>query len=117
MESAFDAEGWFRTGDIGYFDSEVELFLVDRKKDMIKYKSHQLAPSELEQFIKKQFDVQDIVVVGVPAEEDIGFLPAAVVIKLPNSTITEKDIIKAITGNSNYVIVFKYLRKFVLLFR
>lgn len=93
-----DADGWLHTGDVGYFNTDGELFVVDRKKMLIKYKAHQVPPSLLEEFVRKQFDVQDIVVVGVPAEDDIGQLPAAVVVLPPKSSITEDNIIKAIEG-------------------
>lgn len=97
-KDSIDPEGWLRTGDIGYFDNDGELFLVDRKKDMIKHKNHQIAPNELEQFIRSCFDVQDIGVVGIPVK-DIGFLPAAVVVLPPNSNVTETEMTKAIAGN------------------
>lgn len=85
---------------MGYFDNKGELFLVDRKKDMIKHKNHQIAPSELEQFIRNCFDVQDVVVVGIPAGEDVGFLPAAVVVLPPNSKVTEAELTKEVAGIS-----------------
>lgn len=96
-KEAIDSEGYFRTGDIGYFDNKGEMFLVDRKKDMIKHKNFQIAPSELEQFIRNCFDVEDVAVVGIPAG-DVGFLPAAVVILPSNSKVTENDLTKAIAG-------------------
>ncbi|KAL9705660.1 hypothetical protein quinque_009178 [Culex quinquefasciatus] len=48
-----DADGWFRTGDIAYFDEEGFLFLVDRKKDLLKYRNYQIAPADLEDLIGK----------------------------------------------------------------
>jgi len=38
----FDEDGWLRTGDVGYFDEDADLFVVDRAKEMIKYKSFQV---------------------------------------------------------------------------
>lgn len=104
--AAIDPDGWLLTGDVGYFNTDGELFVVDRKKMLIKYKAHQVPPSLLEEFVKKQFDVQDIVVVGVPSEDDIGQLPAAVVVLPPNSTITEANITKAIEGRYLYSFEF-----------
>lgn len=80
--------------------------MIDRKKMLIKYKAHQVPPSLLEDFVRKHFTVQDIVVVGVPGEDDVGHLPAAVVVLPPNSTVTETKITKAIEGipNPKYIL-------------
>ena len=43
-----DSEGWLHTGDIGYVDDDDEIFIVDRLKELIKYKGFQVAPAELE---------------------------------------------------------------------
>lgn len=73
--------------------------MVERKRIMIKYKSQQVQPSLLEEFIRDHFEVQGVAVVGVPGENDIGHLPTAVVVLPPNSTVSEADISKAIEGN------------------
>lgn len=90
--NAFDSDGWLKTGDLGYFTEEGEIFIVDRKKDMIKYLNYQVAPSELETFILKIEGVKIVCVVGIP---DIisGDLAAAVVVKDKNSYLNEQDII------------------------
>lgn len=108
-KNAIDADGWLHTGDVGYFDTDSELFLVDRKQNIIKYNSLQVSPSQLEEFIRKQFDVQDVVVVGVPGEDDIGHLPTALIILPPNSTVTEDDISKSIEGILFYSIIIVYI--------
>lgn len=95
-----DFEGWFLTGDIGYFDENAELFLIDRKKDMIKYRGFQIAPSELEGFIEKNFDILAVIVVGIPDDEFI-FLPAAVIVASLGSrnVPSEAEISEAIKSN------------------
>lgn len=52
----------------------------------------------MEEFIRNQFEVQTVVVVGVPGDSDIEHLPTALVVLPPNSTVSEADISKAIEG-------------------
>ncbi|XP_070502888.1 luciferin 4-monooxygenase-like [Chironomus tepperi] len=62
---AFDDE-WFKTGDIGYFDNNGNLFILDRKKEMLKYNGYQVTPSEIEEIINNIKGVLSSCVVGVP---------------------------------------------------
>jgi 4-coumarate--CoA ligase len=97
---AFDVHGWLRTGDLGYFTVDGEIFIVDRKKEMIKYLNYQVAPSEIEACILKIEGVKGVCVVGIP---DIlaGDLAAAVVVKEGNSFLTEQDIIDEVASELN----------------
>lgn len=90
--NAFDRSGWLKSGDLGYLTEEGEVFIVDRKKDMIKYLNYQVAPSELETFIQKMEGVKIVCVVGIP-DMIAGDLAAAVVVKEKNSFINEQDIV------------------------
>lgn len=101
-KSAIYEDGWFRSGDVGYFDNDGELYVIDRKTVVIKYKGYQIHPSELENFVRAKFDVLEICVVGIPVDDNIGHLPAAVVTLPPNSTVTESDIAKAIEGTLHF---------------
>lgn len=58
-----DKEGWLHTGDIGYIDEDEELFIVDRLKELIKYKGFQVAPAELEALLLNHPDISDAAVV------------------------------------------------------
>jgi 4-coumarate--CoA ligase len=51
------------TGDIGYIDNDDELFIVDRLKELIKYKGFQVAPAELEAIILSHPNISDVAVV------------------------------------------------------
>ncbi|KAG7167822.1 4-coumarate--CoA ligase-like [Homarus americanus] len=64
--AAIDADGWFHTGDIGYFDDQNFIFLTDRLKDLMKVKGFQVSPGELEKVIREFEGVEDVAVVGVP---------------------------------------------------
>lgn len=88
--------------------------MIGRKKDVIKYKAIQVAPLQLEEFVSNKFSVLEVAVVGVPAEGDLGQLPAAVVVLPPNSTVTETDISMAIEGIHNLKI--NLTRSFYFLF-
>lgn len=46
--ACLDSKGWFRTGDVGYIDLDGDVFIVDRVKELIKYKGFQVPPAELE---------------------------------------------------------------------
>uniref|UniRef100_A0A182PL24 AMP-dependent synthetase/ligase domain-containing protein n=1 Tax=Anopheles epiroticus TaxID=199890 RepID=A0A182PL24_9DIPT len=72
---------WIRTGDIGYFDEDGHLYVIDRKKDIIKYAGNQISPTELEVLAKQMPGVLECCVVGLPAEGTD--LPAALVIRAP----------------------------------
>ncbi len=60
--------GWFYTGDIGHIDGLGRVHLVDRKREMIKYKGFQVLPAELESVILELPEVRDVAVVGVRDE-------------------------------------------------
>lgn len=58
-----DREGWMHTGDIGYVDENEELFIVDRLKELIKYKGFHIAPAELEALLIAHPSISDAAVV------------------------------------------------------
>jgi 4-coumarate--CoA ligase len=61
-------DGWFRTGDIGEF-RDGKVYIVDRKKDLIKYKALQVAPAELETVLLSHPLIADAAVIGVPGND------------------------------------------------
>jgi acyl-CoA synthetase (AMP-forming)/AMP-acid ligase II len=73
-----DADGWLRTGDIVWADAEGWFFIVDRVKELIKYKGYQVAPAELEAVLLSHPAVADAAVVGA-ADEEAGEVPKAFV--------------------------------------
>ncbi|HEX2181518.1 MAG TPA: AMP-binding protein [Rubrobacteraceae bacterium] len=76
---ALGADGWLRTGDLGYVDEEGYLHLVDRLKEMIKHRGIQIAPAELEAVLLSHPRVADAAVVGSP-DEEAGEVPKAFVV-------------------------------------
>lgn len=74
------ADGWLRTGDLGYLDDDGHLHLVDRLKEMIKHRGSQVAPAELEAVLISHPKLADAAVVGVP-DEEAGEVPKAFVVR------------------------------------
>ncbi|XP_055524351.1 probable 4-coumarate--CoA ligase 1 [Wyeomyia smithii] len=88
-----DDEGWLHTGDIGRFDDNGLLYVVDRKKDILKYGNFQIAPSEIEEVVQEIPGVKAVCVVGIPA--DGNDLPAALVVPKDGGCKAE-DILKRV---------------------
>ncbi|XP_030387883.1 4-coumarate--CoA ligase 1-like [Scaptodrosophila lebanonensis] len=86
-----DYEGWFHTGDLGYFDDRNYLYIVDRKKEILKYQGLHYWPTEIENVIAELQQVQDVCVVGV-YDERHGDAAGALVVKRQGSTISARDI-------------------------
>lgn len=98
-KNTIDEDGWLHSGDIGYYDNDGELFIVDRLKELIKYKGFQVPPAELEALLLQHPDVRDAGVIGI-LDDGAGELPLAFVVKQSHSDVTEKDIINFIAGKS-----------------
>lgn len=96
--TTIDSEGWLHTGDVGYFDKNYNFYIVDRLKELIKYKGYQVAPAELESLLLTHPGIEDVAVVGLPNLE-AGELPMAFVVKSPNSALNEKDVVQFVHKN------------------
>lgn len=92
-----DEHGWLHTGDLGYFDDDQEWFIIDRLKELIKYKGHQVAPAELEAVLLQHPKVADAAVIGQP-DDEAGEVPLAFVVKKGGENLTEKEIVEFVNG-------------------
>lgn len=82
-------EGWLHTGDVARIDADGYMTIVDRVKELIKYKGFQVAPAELEAIIVTHPNVADVAVIGIP-DDEAGELPKAfVVLKSASSDAPE----------------------------
>uniref|UniRef100_A0A182N1M3 AMP-dependent synthetase/ligase domain-containing protein n=1 Tax=Anopheles dirus TaxID=7168 RepID=A0A182N1M3_9DIPT len=90
--SMMGPDRWIRTGDIGYFDQDGFLYVIDRKKDIIKYAGWQVSPTELEALVKQLPGVLECCVVGLPGEgTDV---PAALVLRAPGLPCVTADQVR-----------------------
>lgn len=64
-KTTIDEAGWLHTGDIGFIDADDELFIVDRLKEIIKYKGFQVAPAEIEALLLNHPHISDAAVVSL----------------------------------------------------
>ncbi|KAJ0110648.1 hypothetical protein Patl1_02973 [Pistacia atlantica] len=85
------SDGWLRTGDICYINEDGFLFVVDRLKELIKYRGYQVAPAELEQLLISHPQIVDAAVTGYP-DKEAGQVPMAFVVRQPQSTLNEAEI-------------------------
>src|SRR3989441_595333 len=84
-------DGWFHTGDVGRRDDNGYVFIVDRKKEFIKYKGFGVGPAEVEAVLCEHPAVADAGVIGKPNEE-AGEIPKAFVQLRPNAQATAEEL-------------------------
>jgi 4-coumarate--CoA ligase len=101
-----DADGWLHTGDVAIIDEHHHVSIVDRLKELIKYKGFQVPPAELEALIVTHPNVADVAVIGVP-DDEAGEVPKAFVVPTPGSTVTLEDI-QALIGE--HLVSYKQVR-------
>ncbi|KAL7636811.1 UNVERIFIED_CONTAM: hypothetical protein RMT77_012567 [Armadillidium vulgare] len=85
-----DEEGWVKTGDIAIYTKDGFFSIIDRVKELIKVKSLQVSPTEIEETLQKHPGVAEAGVVGVP-DDQLGEAPLAFIVK-SDSDVSEKDI-------------------------
>ena len=89
--------GWLYTGDIGHVDADGFSYIVDRKKEMIKYKGFGIAPAELESLLLEHPAVMDSAVIGIP-DDEAGELPKGFVVIRQGHDVTPDDILAFANG-------------------
>jgi acyl-CoA synthetase (AMP-forming)/AMP-acid ligase II len=86
---AIDPDGWLHTGDIATVDEHGAVRIVDRVKELIKYKGAQVAPAELEALLLTHPAIADAAVIGIP-DEQAGEVPKAFVVA--GATLTPEEV-------------------------
>jgi len=101
-----DAEGWLHTGDVARIDADGHMYIVDRVKELIKYKGFQVAPAELEALILTHPQIADAAVIGIP-DDEAGEVPKAFVTLRESSHLTADELMAFI---SDRVTSYKQIR-------
>ncbi|KAH8404306.1 hypothetical protein KR215_007793, partial [Drosophila sulfurigaster] len=101
-----DSEGWFHTGDLGYFDDDNYLYVVDRKKDLLKYMRMSYYPNEIEEVISQIPEVAEVCVFGIWSELKGDAATASVVIR-EGSTLKAAQVVDFVA--SKISVSYKHL--------
>jgi long-chain acyl-CoA synthetase len=96
-KAAFDAEGWFHSGDVAYMDTAGYAYIVDRIKDMINVGGEKVFPSEVEDMMLSHAKIKDLVIVGIP--DDLkGEAPKAFIVLREGETAGAQGLHRASRG-------------------
>ena len=107
--AAVFAQGWYRTGDVGWLESQGWVHLTDRSKEMIKVNGFQVAPAELESVLHGPPAVRDCAVFGVP-DERAGEVPVATVLLDPDLPVADGELQQLVAAS---LATYKQLRHVV----
>ena len=99
--------GWLHTGDIVRRDEDGYVWILDRQKEMIKYKGFQVSPAELEGLLLEHPAVADAAVIG-KSEPESGGIPKAFVVPKPQSQVSESELLNFV---AHQVATFKHIRQ------
>jgi long-chain acyl-CoA synthetase len=100
-------DGWLLTGDIARIDADGYCYIVDRKKDLIKYKDYSVYPRELEDLLYEHPAVQLCAVVGKP-QSGVGEVPKAFVVLKKDASATADELMTFINGK---IAAYKAIRE------
>ncbi|MDO9197709.1 AMP-binding protein [Rhodoferax sp.] len=106
---AIDAEGWMHTGDLATMDAQGYVNIVGRIKDMVIRGGENIYPREIEEFLYRHPQVQDVQVVGIP-DQKYGEELCAWIIAKPGQTLSEDDIKAFCKGQIAHYKVPRYIR-------
>jgi len=105
--ATIDDDGWLHTGDVAIIDEHGHMTIVDRLKELIKFKGFQVAPAELEALLITHPKVADVAVIGVP-DDEAGEIPKAFVTATPGDTVTLEEL-QALVGE--HLVSYKQIKQ------
>ncbi|KAL7647320.1 UNVERIFIED_CONTAM: hypothetical protein RMT77_000915 [Armadillidium vulgare] len=91
-------DGWYKTGDIAYYDEDKYFYVVERFKDLINFRGKKISPSSVENIVKMHKDVEDVGVIGVTGEATDGEVPRAFVVA--KNSVSEQELIDFVKANT-----------------
>ncbi|KAM0819603.1 hypothetical protein AB5N19_05419 [Seiridium cardinale] len=109
-KDTFSADGYFKTGDIGYVDAKGNFYVTDRLKELIKYKGFQVPPAELEGVLLGHSDVTDACVIPIYDQERATEVPRAYIVLSAGIERTEEKAKEIVDWISKKVAPHKQLR-------
>ena len=104
------ADGWYRTGDVGWLEADGWVHLTDRCKEMVKVSGFQVAPAEIEAVLHAHPAVVDCAVFGIP-DERAGEVPVAAVQRAPGSDVGAEDLQRVV---ADALATYKHLHRVIL---
>lgn len=110
-EETIDTDGWLHTGDVAIIDEHGHMTIVDRIKELIKYKGFQVAPAELEALLVTHPKIADVAVIGIP-DDEAGELPKAFVTPVAGETVTLEEVQALV---SEHLVSYKQIRELEIL--
>jgi acyl-CoA synthetase (AMP-forming)/AMP-acid ligase II len=105
--NTIDDDGWLHTGDVAVVDEDGYVYIVDRVKELIKYKGFQVAPAEIEAIVQSHPAVADAAVIPSP-DEEAGEVPKAFVVLKPGQTATAEEVMAHV---AEHVAPYKKVRR------
>ena len=103
-----DDDGFLHTGDLARVDASGCVYIVDRLKELIKYKGYQVAPAELEAVLLSHPAIADAAVVGVKDADSGEEVPKAFVVKQSDADLTDAEVMEYVAG---HVAPYKKVRR------
>lgn len=97
-KDAVDDEGFVKTGDVGYINEQGFVYVIDRKKEIFKYRGHQINPAEIENIINEIESVEFVSVVPIPNPETYNLAAAVIQKKEGFEKLTEREVIDFVAG-------------------
>ncbi|XP_050462568.1 luciferin 4-monooxygenase-like isoform X2 [Cataglyphis hispanica] len=94
-----DNNGWFCTDDVGYYDSDGELYVLDRTKNIIQYRYNYFLPASIEQLLRKHPKVRDCAVIPLYNTLDVHH-PLAIVVPNKGAKIVQEELIQFVSENA-----------------
>ncbi|XP_032691420.1 probable 4-coumarate--CoA ligase 3 [Odontomachus brunneus] len=95
MKETLDKDGWIHTGDLGYYDTDGEIYVCDRIKEIIKVRGCYVFPNEIESVLQSHPAVRKVAVVRVKNDLDDEH-PLAFVTKIPGKEVTAEELVKLV---------------------